>query len=462
MINDTILWASQTMKGVVHGPNQDQTFSGVSTDTREIQTGELFFCLMGIRDGHEFALTAFQKGAAAIIVDESHGNITGQLKDKVPIIVVQDTLVALGDLANAWRKKFSCPVVGITGSNGKTTTKELIKAVLATRYRVLATEGNLNNWIGVPKTLFRLSEKDEIAVVEMGMNDFGEIARLTQIVEPTLGLITNIGSAHLEKLGGISGVTQAKGELFDRLSPQAIALVNLADAQVAALPSRAKKIGYGSPDSEIRGEILPAEDPNRPLHLKVHYGEKIASLELKIPGKHNLQNILAALAVGYLFQVPISEAKAALEAFQPAPSRMELFQLGNDKHLIDDCYNANPSSTTVSLETLAELKGQQVGLAILGDMLELGDFSDEGHRQVGKQAALLNIERLVAIGDYAKIILQGASEGGMDEAAMRAYQNVDEAIAGSDEMIKISNWILVKGSRGVHLEKVISYLKENF
>ncbi|HEX5034843.1 MAG TPA: UDP-N-acetylmuramoyl-tripeptide--D-alanyl-D-alanine ligase, partial [bacterium] len=372
MIHGNFAWAAAAMKGRLDG--ESLSFEGASTDTRELKPGNLFFCLIGQRDGHDFAEAAAERGAAALVVDAKH-SVTA----KIPKIVVEDTLQALGDLALAWRRKFPIPLLGITGSNGKTTTKELVKSVLQTQYRTLATEGNFNNLIGVPKTLFGLAEGDQAAVVEMGMNDFGEIARLTEIAEPTLGLITNIGQAHLEKLGGLAGVVRAKGELFAGLKPPAIALVNAADPKIAALPTPAKKVCYGQPDCGIWGEVRPTPSgDDRPLHLRVHFEDRSSDLAMRIPGPHNLSNVLAALAVARELKIPFEKAKAALEAFQPRASRMELLTLASGIRLIDDCYNANPSSTVAALKTLAGLKSGQASLAILGEMLELGTFTEEG------------------------------------------------------------------------------------
>ncbi len=446
------------MGGEPVGKISEEIFSGVSTDTRELKAGELFFCLLGNRDGHDFAKAALKLGASAVVLDRNHLSLAKAAN--APGILVSDTLLALGDLARAWREKFKAPLLALTGSNGKTTTKELIKTVLSTRYRVLATEGNLNNLIGVPKTLFRISEPDEIIVVEMGMNDFGEIARLTEISQPTLGLITNIGLAHLEKLGGIDGVARAKGELFAGLSPQATALVNLADSRVAKLPSRAKKEGYGTPESGLWGEVLPghAQDPI-PLRVRIHMDPAEEILAMGLPGEHNLENILAALAVGRHFGISLAEAKGALENFSAAPSRMELIEIPGGIKLIDDCYNANPTSTQAALKTLARMKEKGRALAILGDMLELGDFAAQGHRMVGEEVGRQKIDFLLSIGQFSEDILQGARDAGMPEDRLNGFGDTDSALNALRQLPESVDWILVKGSRGSHLEKLVNFLK---
>ncbi|KAB2837600.1 UDP-N-acetylmuramoyl-tripeptide--D-alanyl-D-alanine ligase [bacterium] len=297
MIQETLQWAADAMGGSFHGSHPEAEFRGVCTDTRALKPGEVFFCLVGERDGHNFAAQAVDAGAACVVADEFHRASLESLPARAQAVLVKDTLRALGDLARAWRRRFAVPIVAVAGSNGKTTTKELTKAVLETRIKILATEGNFNNLIGVPKTLFRLEAGHRAAVVETGMNDFGELARLTEIVEPTAGLVTNIGLEHLEKLGDLDGVQRAEGELFAGLAPEAVALVNRLDERVCALPTRARKIYYGKPGDPVWGEVLEgAADAERPLRLKVSVDGETAELALRLPGPHHLSNVLAALA----------------------------------------------------------------------------------------------------------------------------------------------------------------------
>lgn len=457
-IHETLHWATLKMTGQLQGA--DSAFSGVSTDTRSLKPGEIFFCLMGARDGHEFISQAAAQGAVAVVVDAAHA---ANISTSIPKLVVTDTLHALGDLARAWRKRFSIPIIGIGGSNGKTTCKELTRAVLDSRYRVLATEGNLNNLIGVPKTLFRLDSSHEVAIVEMGMNDFGELARLTQIVEPTAALLTNIGMEHLEKLMDLDGVARAEGELFTELSPQSLALVNLADPRVAALPSAAARQGYGTPESLVWGEILRADlVGKRPLTLKIFSHNETIEMSLQLPGPHNLSNVLAALAIGLTHGVDLKDAKQALEAFKPAASRMQMVELRDGRKMIDDCYNANPSSVMAALSTLAQLRVEGAALAILGEMLELGAYTVEGHRQVGRKAAEEKIDYLIAIGEHAPEILSGALAGGMSPEVVQQFSTPEAAIAALPQLPAKLRWLLVKGSRGIHLEKIVNYIKEQF
>ncbi len=449
------------MGGSFHGSQADAEFTGVSTDTRTLKKGELFFCLVGDRDGHNFAAQAIDLGAGAVVIDRSHQATLGSLPSRAQAIVVDDTLRALGELALHWRKRFSIPVIAIAGSNGKTTTKELTKAVLETRLRILATEGNFNNLIGVPKTLFKLDATHQAAVIEAGMNDFGELARLTEIIAPTAGLITNIGMEHLEKLGDLDGVARAEGELFLGMAPETTALVNRLDERVSALPTRAQVVGYGSANDPVWGEVLASNGGNgKPLRLRVRMAREEITLDLELPGPHHLSNVLAALAVGSLLKIPAADAKRGLESFRPAPSRGQLLQLSSGRRLIDDCYNANPSSTMAALHTLAQLKSGSVGMAILGEMLELGETAKAGHRLVGESAAREKIDWVMAIGPHAEEIVGAARAAGMPANRLRSSPSTEQALQNLADFPPEVRWILVKGSRGMHLEKIVTFLKE--
>lgn len=462
MIQESLTWAAQKMSASLAPQNNTLNFYGISTDTRELSAGELFFCLMGERDGHEFYQQALDKGAAALIIDEKHQS----LKEKIPpekLIIVGDTLKALGDLAQAWRLRFDIPIIAITGSNGKTTTKELLHATLKTRYQVLATEGNFNNLIGLPKTLFRLQKNHQIAVLEMGMNDFGEIARLTEIAQPTHGLITNIGAAHLEKLQDLAGVAQAKGELFLGLSEKAIAIINQRDPWIANMETKARKIFVGTPQNKIWGEVFDGVPKSgRPLHLKIHHGSESFTLDLKFPGQHHLDNIILTIAVAEIFQISMKEAKQNLENFQLKASRLELIELDESHTLIDDCYNANPTSTTAALRTLSDLSGKAKSMAILGHMAELGSNTQTGHEEIGCEAAEQGIDYLIAIGANAEDTLQGALKAGFSKSCLRAYPSVDALKPDLKEMLKNFQWILVKGSRANHLENLVYWIKQEY
>ncbi len=460
MIHSNLQWAAQAMFGKFFG-DPKQEFTGVSTDTRTLKPGELFFCLIGNQDGHQHAESALANGASGVVIDEKHDSLTSVLSSKGTFILVSDTLQALGDLANAWRKKFDIPILALTGSNGKTTTKDLVSTILKSKFSVLATVGNFNNLIGAPKTLFGLSDTVDIAVIEMGMNDFGEIARLTDITQPTLGLITNIGMAHLEKLQSLEGVARAKGELFERLPKDAVAILNMSDPFIAKMNPARTKITYGTKDSDLWGEIIQNEKEEVGLKVQIHQGKETALLSVPLVGHHHLSNILAALAVAKFFKIPLEDSKKTLANFQSTKSRMEVIQLGEKTKLIDDCYNANPSSTAAALESLSHLSRNQSSLAILGEMLELGEIAPEAHQKIGEKVAQEKINQLIAIGPHAEKILEGAKSAGMSGDHLNSFATTEEALDSLKKFPSKPAWILVKGSRGMHLEKIVKYLKEH-
>lgn len=460
MINAKSYEAYRWMNGISSQGDSGKVFEGVSVDSRTLKSGEAFFCLLGQRDGHQYFTEAIQKGAALIVIDQDHIDLLTQFP-KENVIVVEDTLRALGDLACAWRQKFDIPVLAITGSSGKTTTKELCQTVLSCKYNTLYTLGNYNNLIGVPLTLFRLNPAHEAAIIEMGMNDFGEIARLSEIARPNFALISNVGPAHLERLGDLSGVARAKGELFEYLGEKDTALVNLDDEYIAKMPTRANKIFYGKNDQAlIKG--LSVVQRSESLDMSVEIAGEPCSLHLQLVGRHNLSNVLAVLAVAYVLEVPFEQTKNALSQAKPFKQRMEKLQLADDKILLDDCYNANPLSTEMGLATLEDIKANGKSLAVLGEMLELGDFAAEGHRYVGKAAALAGTDFLIAIGPHAHDLANSAIDHGMHPDRVRYVLEVEQSYALLKEFVLESKAILVKGSRGIHLEAVVEYLKNKF
>ncbi|MCP5467944.1 MAG: UDP-N-acetylmuramoyl-tripeptide--D-alanyl-D-alanine ligase [Deltaproteobacteria bacterium] len=460
MIKESLHWVLSSCAGRVLGQTLQKEFCGVSTDTRQIKAGELFFCLRAQRDGHLYLKEAIEKGCAAVVVDEQFIQEHSPQESSVPLIVVKDTLQALGDLAHAWRLKFNIPVLAITGSNGKTTTKELIKTVLEEHFKLLVTAGNLNNLIGVPKTLFQLTETHQIAIIEMGMNHYGEIARLTEIAKPSLALITNVGKAHLEHFGSVEAIAKAKGELFAGLSSDAIAFVNVKDPLVAALATPAKKIPFGSLESQYWTEAADSQDPDL-LALQAHVHGQSNRLELRLLGEHNRQNILAALVIADHFGLSLEDAKSSLENFISVSGRMQLLKLKSGAYLINDCYNANPASMAAALKTLAHLRSKEDGqkaLAILGEMLEVGEASENEHFQIGQLLADLGIEAMIAVGEHANSLLSGVqsiSENFGDYLACSDNEAVKKILK---DKFQDFSWILVKGSRGSHLEQVVDFL----
>jgi UDP-N-acetylmuramoyl-tripeptide--D-alanyl-D-alanine ligase len=439
-------------------------FQGISTDSRTLSEGELFIALKGDRfDGHHFTLEVLEKKAGGVVIEEDKiGDIRWNGYRSRAVIAVKDTLSALGDLAHDWRRKYRTPVVALTGSNGKTTTKEMIAACLETTFPVLKTKGNLNNLIGLPLTLLTLTEKERVVVLEMGMNVPGEIRRLTEIAEPDIGLITNIQKVHLEGMGNLEKLKEEKGELFRKMRRDGTILVNQDDPRVIDLAAHyvGQKITYGIE--------RPAEVMAKEIKLKGVGGTSFTlimehearEIHLRLLGRHFVPNALSAMAVSCLFGVEVKQAKEALENFQPFPMRMEVIPLKGGKTLINDAYNANPTSMELALETLVETKGGGKAIAVLGDMLELGNFTKEAHEQLGKKVSELSIDFLLALGEEAPVVVESAIRHGFPAERGKVVESHSEAISFLRKMIQIGDWILVKGSRKMAMEKIVEDLQD--
>ena len=425
----------------------------VCTDTRKIQPGSLFVCLRGERfDGHTFAPQAAQLGAAALLVDHP-------VEADVPQLVVNDTGKALLQLAGWYRRRFQLPVVGLTGSVGKTTTKEFIALVLGAKYNTLKTQGNLNNEIGVPQMLFRLEDSHTAAVIEMGMNHIGEISRLTRAVAPTVGLITNIGVSHIENLGSRAGILQAKLEILEGMAPGAPLIVNIDNDML-----RTVKLGdrplltFAIDDQSADFTATDIAEQGSSTAFTVHHSTFTQSVTIPTVGIHNVYNALAAMAVGYVTGVDPAAAAAALANYVPAGMRQNLVQVGGVQ-VIEDCYNASPDSMRAALQTLGKLPVHR-RYAVLGAMLELGDYAKEAHTQVGKMAAENGIDGVLAYGADAAYIVEAAKQAGLENARLF---DTKEALAQSlAQQVQSGDGVLFKGSRGMHLEDVMHTVYERW
>lgn len=425
----------------------------VCTDTRKIQPGSLFVCLRGERfDGHSFASQAAQLGAAALLVDHP-------VDADVPQLVVTDTGKALLQLAGWYRRRFQLPVVGLTGSVGKTTTKEFIALVLGAKYNTLKTQGNLNNEIGVPQMLFRLEDSHTAAVIEMGMNHFGEISRLTRAVAPTVGLITNIGVSHIENLGSRAGILQAKLEILEGMAPDAPLIVNIDNDML-----RTVKLGdrplltFAIDDQSADFTATDIAEQGSTTTFTVHHSTFTQPVTIPTVGIHNVHNALAAMAVGYVTGVNPAAAAAALANYVPAGMRQNLVQVGGVQ-VIEDCYNASPDSMRAALQTLGKLPVHR-RYAVLGAMLELGDYAKEAHTQVGKMAAENGIDGVLAYGADAAYIVEAAKQAGLENAR---WFDTKEALAQSlAQQVQPGDGVLFKGSRGMHLEDVMHTVYERW
>ena len=449
--------SGKIISGEILGRVERMEIKGVSIDSRTIKEGELFVAIKGDRfDGHDFVPEAIKRGAWGAIVErsalESKYASLGGLKN---IIAVEDTLHSLQEMSAAHRKKFSLPLVGITGSNGKTTTKEMLACILRQKGPVLKNEGNLNNHIGVPLTLMGLNAGHKTAVVEMGMSGPGEIKMLTRLVMPTVGVITNIGPAHLEFLGSMDMVVQAKGELLENMEPNSIAVLNADDRYFETL--KAKFSGSMITFGIDKAADVTAADIRQEKNLtdfNIRSGDAAVRVRLQAVGRHNVYNALAAAAAALAVGMPLESVKYGLEDFSPIAMRSELKQI-KGRLVLEDCYNANPRSMEAALDTLVSLRQGGKIIAVLGDMLELGEASGDAHRAIGAAAARLGVDLLITVGALSKLIGDGAREAGMPrERVVGARSNADAA-AILRERSQNGDVILIKGSRAVKMEKIL-------
>lgn len=413
--------------------------SGVSTDTRTVKEGNLWFALKGPNfNANSFAQKALEAGALAVVVDDADYAVNDLY------ILVEDGLTALQQLANHHRRQFDIPVLGITGSNGKTTTKELVRDVLAQKFNVLATLGNLNNHIGVPLTLLRLTEKTEFAIIEMGANHQGEIADLCRIAEPEFGLITNIGKAHLEGFGGIEGVFKGKTELYDFIaSRQGKLFVNSRNAQLVAKAKGSVEEVYSYPDeSDYFAATLISNESS--VSLKAFSRE----INTHLSGVYNFENICAALCIGKYFGVSEEKALQAVADYMPENNRSQVIKKESNTIYLD-AYNANPTSMSLSLQNFGAIKGAKV--AILGDMFELGEAGPEEHATIGQLTKDLNLDEVIFCGK----LMSFAHQANSDSLYFEEKKALEEYLTKNK---KSETAYLVKGSRGMSLETVVELL----
>jgi UDP-N-acetylmuramoyl-tripeptide--D-alanyl-D-alanine ligase len=430
---------------------------GVSTDTRTLTAGNLFIALAGENfDGHDCLAKAALQGASGLLIRADAAEKLAAAPEDPPAIGVPDTLRALGDIARDWRRRFPIPVVAITGSSGKTTTKEMVAAIAAGTRNLLRTEGNLNNRIGLPLTLLRLHGKHELAIVEMGTNSPGEIATLAAIAGPDIGLITNIGPAHLEGLGSLTAIREEKGSLFEVMAGRGTAIHNHDDPAIGLLSKRwrGKQISFGlSPGADVTGGRIEPAGPEGVRFNLVIDGIG-APVFLAAAGEHNVMNALAAAAASWALGFDSPEIAAGLAAFCPVPGRTEIRQLGNGAFLIIDAYNANPASVREAVKTLQGLRGSGGAIAILGDMLELGKQSEALHEEIGMSLAGAKIHALFLKGSLTKALAAGAIRSGFPAERITFFEDPEEVVSSLRSRLKKGDWILIKGSRKMKMEAV--------
>ncbi len=444
-------------KGEIVWDNKIPPISSVCIDSRRIKENELFIALKGENfDGHNYVKEAFEKGASAAIVENIPNNISG-FKEKLLIKVVS-TKKGLIDLAKSWRDSFkNLKVAAITGSNGKTTTKEMAYSILSVNHSVLKNSGNFNNDIGLPLTLLNLTDQHEICVVELGMNDFGEIRLLTDISKPDVGAITSIGRAHLEKLGDIEGVAKAKSELVENFNEKNTFCVNIDDPHILRISEKinCNKINYSleSQNADIWADDI-IKDGFKSISFKLNIGNNHETVRIRGIGIHNVLNSLCASAISHTLGCTLDEIQAGLERYQPSQMRLEVIESPQGFKILNDAYNANPDSMIKGIDELVTHKSNNKIIAILGDMLELGKNSHNEHRNIGKYLSKSKVDIVITIGEESKYIVEGLNGTNKGYCAKdhEEASNLLINLAGRDDVV------LVKGSRGMKMENVIQNL----
>ena len=465
---DAISWTTQEILAATAGEllcgDPDCRFQGISIDSRNITLTDVFVAIVGdVHDGHVFVKDVIDRGIKGVVINKTQAaalEVPTWRNRNLACVAVEETTRALGDLAAFHRKRMPASVIAITGSNGKTTTRRLTAGVVASQFKTLSARGNYNNAIGLPLTLLRMNAEHNWAVVELGTNSPGEIARLSEICTPDIGVITNIGPAHLEKLGTLDGVLREKGDLLKQLKPDGKAVLNADDPRLLRLATKIRKpvvlFGRGK-DATIRAEAV--KEKTAGISFELVLPTERATVNLNTAGRFMVPNALAAAAVGYIIGLSARQVKQALEDFRPAPGRMNVFRTENGIHVIDDTYNANPDSMKVAIGTLQTLSANHRRIFIAGDMLELGDQSEALHKQVGELAAAAGIGRIYITGDFAGAVASGAQDALMNGRHIFSGSK-DEILEDLKHFLKPGDWVLIKGSRGMAMEDIVKGIKD--
>ncbi|AFM42642.1 UDP-N-acetylmuramoyl-tripeptide--D-alanyl-D-alanine ligase [Desulfosporosinus acidiphilus SJ4] len=462
--------AAQITKGTLYGDSNIE-IRGCILDSRQAQGGEMFFALPGERvDGHDYMDAAWKNGAALVIAEEGYFQRKGQMPcapEGKALLLVSSGQQALQELARHWRLELGAKVVGVTGSNGKTTTKDMISAVLAQRFRVYRSKENHNNELGLPLTILNSPPETEILVLEMGMRGLGEIKALCDIGKPDIGVITNIGTTHLELLLTHERIAQAKWELIEALPKDGIAILNAEDEKSVqksyADPHRS--LFYGTSEGLVSPDIQGSQlTPKGTLgtEFQVSYHRQKEAAFLPLPGKHNVLDALAALAVGTVFGISLADGCKGLRELEMSKMRLELRPGIFESMLINDVYNANPVSMQASLRILKERAQENKTVAILGEMYELGSAAAAGHREVGQTVAELGVSALITVGALAQDIAYGANLAGYPQSQTYRSDTKEEAIRKAKDLLAVygpGTWVLIKGSRGMKMEEITVQLE---
>jgi len=446
------------------------SISGVSIDSRTIKKGELFISLRGENfDGHNFIKEAVRKGASGVVIREGYpltDSLTETEINGIPIIAAGDTLNALQEMARYYRDQFSIPLIGITGSNGKTTTKEMLWHILSHKFSVLKNEGNMNNHIGVPLTLFRLTPSHHMAVIEMGISDRRELTRLCQIAGPTAAVITNIGPTHLEKLGRIENVAEAKGEILNFIKTDGVCILNRDDTFFDVFKSmvQGRVVSFGmSSHANVYTEMADITLPGKTaemmtFRLTCPLGQ--VNIPMQVIGLHNLYNALCAAATAYAVGADIKDIQQGLEKFTPVKMRSAIENVGGI-YVLNDTYNANPASMVAAIDMLKSLKEGRQKFVVQGDMLELGKNAATAHRDLGIYIAGAGIDGLISVGEFAEYVAEGATSAGMSEDRVITCRDNVQTLEKIKQWLHQGDMLLVKGSRGMKMERIIEGLKES-
>lgn len=449
MISMSLSKAASAIESNYEG--EDIMFSGCSIDSRTIEKGNLFIAINGENfDGHDYVSMAEEKGAAALLVEH-------EVSHNKPLLKVKDTRKAMGLLARTWREEMTVPVVAITGSNGKTTVKEMVSSILSEISDVHATSGNLNNDIGVPLTLFGLDEKHQYAVIEMGANHPGEIEWLSAIARPNVAVITQCAPAHLEGFGDINGVAKAKAEIYSGLQASGTAIINADDAYAEFWSKQCKLLnqlsfGIESTNADIRAKNIQVVKQSASTDFELICSAGAIKIRLPLSGTHNVMNALAAAACCLSLDVSLQSIKMGFEKMSPVKGRLQTKLGKQGARVIDDTYNANPTSLEAAIEVLSSYEGMRY--LVLADMGELGDTAIELHRDAGKAAKQAGIEGLFTIGDLSINAMQAYGDGALH---FESYEALNKALV---DLLSKDTTILVKGSRAMHMERIVSTLTE--
>jgi UDP-N-acetylmuramoyl-tripeptide--D-alanyl-D-alanine ligase len=452
-------------KGELLIGNKGKCITGVSTDSRNIQMGQLFIPLIGERfDGHDYIESTLNAGAAAVLSSRIDSCFLSVAENKGNAIIhVDDTLGALHDLAKYYISKMNVLVIGVTGSTGKTTTKEMIYSVLSQKYNVLKNQGNYNNHIGVPLTVFKLEPDHEIAIFEMGMSALSEIDRLSCIVRPDIGVITNVGLSHIENLGSQKNIMKAKMEIanyFD--NPEHILIINGDDVLLKELKSKDtvyKKYFIGFDKNCDFQAVYIHETGENSIKFEAMFCGKKYDFALQVPGRHNIYNALYAIAIGCILNIEPELICKGIQEFRGSDMRLNIFTTRDGLKVINDVYNANPDSMKAAIPVLAEIDANRK-IAVLGDMLEMGSYAPKGHYGIGIEIVKHSIDFLVAVGKNASYIAKGAVENGLNKENIFLCLNNKEAIDILQKLLRKRDGILVKGSRGMKMEEIVEYIQE--